>query len=521
LTRTLSLLALLSLTLAGCAGASAGTTPTHSPQTLSWAIAGQTDVPTLDPALVSDPTSITVASLIYGGLVRLDSHLRVQPDGASHWTISRTGTVYTFYLRPDLRFPNGRFVTASDFASALRRALGPAGSAGAASFYLGSILHRSAIVRGETQTQRGITVVDAHTLRITLTHPSARFLSELAFPASFVAEPDLLDRFGPNWTDRAAGFGPYRVKRWQHTQSLSLVPNPYYWGGKPTFRRIVFHFYPGAAAAETAYRDGKVDVISGLPAGQPLPTNLDGARSMPALALDYLAFNTTRLPFYRLHARQAFAAAWRPSLVRASLGSAAFPATGFLPPALGVATAPAHLDPSPAADLKAARYRNPDAFPRVVLAVPRDPGLIALGNALSTAWARTLRVDIGVRPLDPSVYNQVLSTRSFDLAIVRWGFEYADPQDFLGTQLGSSSENVTGWSTRQYDAAVALADSYNPADPRRATLFRRAAELAARKVPLLPLDEPAIPAVFRPGLHGVSLTALGTVVVDPTTARLG
>ena len=299
---------------------------------------------------------------------------------------------------------------------------------------------------------------------------------------------------------------------------MTLVPNPHYWGGKPSFRRITFRFYGDLASAESAYRGGQADIISGLQPGQAPPSGVAGARSTPAIALDYLAFNTTRLPFFRLHARRAFVAAWRPSLVRSSLGSAAFPATGFLPSTLGVSTAPARPDPSPAADLQVARYRRPDAFPHVVLVVPRDAGLIALGNALSTAWARALRVDVGVQPLDPSTYNSVLSRHGFDLAIVRWGADYADPQDFLGTQLGSSSDNVTGWTARKYERALTLADSYDPADPRRATLFRQAAALAALKAPLLPLDEPGIPAVVRPGLRGIALTALGSVTVNPTKA---
>src|SRR5579875_1712950 len=133
--RPLILLSLL-LLLAGCA-----TTAAQHPhsQVLNWGIAGVTDVPTLDPALVSDPTSISVASLVYGGLVGLDSRLQVVPDGASRWQVSPNGRVYTFFIRHHLRFANGRPVTASDFAAALERALGPEGASGTGTFYLNLI----------------------------------------------------------------------------------------------------------------------------------------------------------------------------------------------------------------------------------------------------------------------------------------------------------------------------------------------------------------------------------------------
>ncbi|HEX6509200.1 MAG TPA: ABC transporter substrate-binding protein, partial [Chloroflexota bacterium] len=217
------------LLIAGCASTgtnvTGGTLPTvhHDRTTLQWGLVGVADVPTLDPALASDPTSITMASLVYGGLVRLDSRLRVQADGASRWTISRDGKTYTFFIRPGLRFADGRRVTAQDFASALRGALGPEGSAGTAPFYL------QLIAGAGSPSLRGITVVDPSTLRITLIRPAAHFLSELAFPASFVPDPSLLQRYGATWTDHASGFGPFMVKTWQHSKYVTLVRNPYFY----------------------------------------------------------------------------------------------------------------------------------------------------------------------------------------------------------------------------------------------------------------------------------------------------
>jgi hypothetical protein len=61
---------------------------------------------------------------------------------------------------------------------------------------------------------------------------------------------------------------------------------------------------------------------------------------------------------------------------------------------------------------------------------------------------------------------------------------------------------------------IEIADSYHPADGRRTALFRDAALTAERKLPLLPLDEPAVTAVIRPGLRGVSVTPLGTITGD-------
>jgi ABC-type transport system substrate-binding protein len=495
--------------VAGCASSASGAHRVR-PTVLRWGLVGLPDVPTLDPALASDPTSIGLSSLIYGGLVRLDGWLRVRPDGAKRWTISRDGRVYTFYLRHNLRFPDGRAVTAADFAAAIRRSIGPDGSVGTASPYLDLIarLRSKAHVAGLTPA---VWVVNATTLRITLIRPAAHFLAELAFPASYVPDLRLVDEYGSHWTDHAAGFGPFSVQSWRHSRYLILQRNPYYYGSKPALKRIVLRFYQQTASALTAYQAGGLDLVSGLQAGETASAKPAGIRRVPALALDYLAFNTGRLPFYRLHARQAFASVWTPRLVAQAMGDAAFPATGFLPAAFGVQVPPWHATGRGQTYLAQARYPHGNHFPPIALVVPQDARVDALARALQSAWRTALGLDLIVRQLNPSDYSRILDAHAFDVAIVRWGADYPDPQDFLGTQLGSSADNITGWTRRPYDSAIRLADSYAPTDPRRTTLFQQAARLAVRKVPLLPLDEPAQTAIISPDLTNLEITPLGTI----------
>jgi ABC-type oligopeptide transport system substrate-binding subunit len=512
---------LLALLVAGCATSVTDAYPRvrHDAAVLEWGLLGQTDVQTLDPALASDPTSITVSSLVYGGLVRLDPHLRVIPDGASSWSISRDGRIYTFHIRPDLRFADGQHVTAQDFASALNRALGPEGAAGTASFYLGLIAPSSTVGNVKTHVTQGIRVVDPATLQITLTHPAAHFLAELAFPVSFVPDPAVMTRYGSSWTDHAAGFGPFVVRDWQHTRFLRLVRNPYYYAGAPALKEIVIHFY-GDSSALSDYRSGLLDVVSGLQAGQILPSTPFGTRRIPALALDYLAFNATRLPFHRLNARRAFSSEWEPAFAGVAMGPSAFAARGFPPSALDIQVPAWQPTLSGRIYLARAQYPRARGFPPVTLVLPRDQRLYLLASELQQAWKAKLGVAVTVRQLNTSNYEKVLSARAFDLALVRWGSDYPDPQDFLGTQLGSSSDNVTGWTRAAYDQAVRLADSYSPRDARRLLLFGRAAKFAAQKLPILPLDEPAQTAVIRPDLTGISLTPLGTITGDWAHARL-
>jgi oligopeptide transport system substrate-binding protein len=515
-------LIIFAVLLAGCGSNSPGTlgevppTAHHASTTAQWGLVGISDIPTLDPALASDPTSISIASLVYGGLVRFDRQLQVQPDGASHWTISRDGKTYTFFLRHNLRFADGSKVTAPDVVSALDRALGPEGPAGTAPFYLQLIV-------GSTSGTKpsGIVAPNASTVRITLAHPAAHFLSELAFPGSFVPDPTLQKRYGAGWTDHAMGFGPYMVASWRHSRYLRLVRNPYYYGGSVTPRHISLRFY-NEGDAVAAYKRGTLDVVSGLPAGESIGSNPAGAQRSPALALDYVAFNTERPPFKRLNARRAFAAALRPGVARFSMGTSAFPSTSLVPSALKLQVPLWRPQASTSTYLARAGYPHGNKFPPLVLVTPQDPHLHALALALKLSWFRTLHLDVRVQQLNATNYTQILNTHAFDVALVRWGGDYPDPQDFLGTQLGSSPYNVTGWSKPRYNADVQLADSYSPLDPRRTQLLRHAASIATRSLAIIPLDEPAVTAIIRPDLSGFALTSLGTIVLQhrtPTVTR--
>lgn len=497
--RFITFTTLLILALAGCASA-----PAAAPKqagVLQWGVVGESDVPTLDPALASDPLSLSLTSMIYGGLVRLDQQLRVQPDGAARWTISPDGRTYTFYLRSNLGCPDGRRITAPDFVASLQRALSLDGST--TPYYLSLIATQ--------HHRRAIAAVGRHVVRITLTHPAGQFLAELAFPASDVPDPALFRRYGSTWTDHAAGFGPFYVTTWRHNRYVTLAPNPHYYGHRPSLRRIVVRFYPQSSIALSAYRQGHLDLVSGFPAGSSAGADPAGLTRVPGLALDYLAFNTTRLPFHHLNARRAFASLVSTRLDARAMGSTAFPARHCLASGFALSCPLWHGTKPASAYLRAAGYPDGRGFPPVSLVIPRDPQLKALALSLARRWSAALHITAHVQPLNLSNYAAVLNSRTFGLAIVRWGADYPDAQDFLGTQLGASGDNVTGWSSRRYERLIQQAQAAPPTDSQRTTLLRQAALLETAKVVLIPLDEPALTLITRPGLRGIALTPLGTL----------
>src|SRR6516165_9012930 len=76
-------------------------------QVLRYGLPGSSSLGTLDPALATDPSTLQALQLVFPGLVTLDGDLRPQAWAASRIEVSPDGRVYTFHLRPNLRWSDG------------------------------------------------------------------------------------------------------------------------------------------------------------------------------------------------------------------------------------------------------------------------------------------------------------------------------------------------------------------------------------------------------------------------------
>lgn len=95
---------------------------------------------TLDPALSGEMTSHVYLMQLFSGLVRFDDNMEPAPDIAERWEVDSGGRTYTFYLRQDVKFHDGRKLTAEDFKYSWERACAPRTGSLTAATYLGDIV---------------------------------------------------------------------------------------------------------------------------------------------------------------------------------------------------------------------------------------------------------------------------------------------------------------------------------------------------------------------------------------------
>ena len=112
---------------------------------------------------------------VFSGLVSFDPSLNLTPDLAERWEVSADGTVYTFYLRQNAKFHDGRPVTAQDVVYSWERAASPVVASDTVLTYLGDIVGVRAMTEGEADHIDGLKVIDDHTLQVTIDAAEALF----------------------------------------------------------------------------------------------------------------------------------------------------------------------------------------------------------------------------------------------------------------------------------------------------------------------------------------------------------
>ncbi|HEX5808049.1 MAG TPA: peptide ABC transporter substrate-binding protein [Anaerolineales bacterium] len=437
----------------------------------------QLDIP-LDQALVleggesTNPRSFDPATTLSGGdkrvfsgLVSLDPSLRLTPDLAERWEVSPDGTVYTFYLRENARFHDGRPVTAEDVVYSWERAASPELASDSVLTYLGDIVGVREMVGGEADHIRGLQILDVHTLQVTIDAPKPYFLLKLTFATTYILDKANVES-GEEWYRTPNGTGPYRLVEWTRFERKVYEANRDFYLGAPSIPYIVVLLYAGEG--QRLYESGEID-ITGIYSverfsdpSEPLHREL---RTGVSLCTSYVVFDTTRPPFDDLDVRKAFSMAFdRQQYLDVVFDGHALPASGLYPPGLpGFNSALQGLpyDPTRARQLLAqSKYGGADGLPEIVFSN------IGIGSyvsadiaAMAEMWQQNLGVTITVENLEPNYYyDQIYSGNHGQLISGGWCADYPDPENFADVLFYSrSSQNNGGYSNAQLDSLLEAA----------------------------------------------------------------
>ncbi len=480
----------------------------------------------LDPHQASSLGDIHVLSALFEGLVAENpADLSPVPGVATSWEVSADGTIYTFRLRSDARWSDGRPLVAEDFVNSVRRALTPAlGAPNAGLLY--PVLNAEAYHKGRLAdfAQVGITAPDTHTVRIVLEHPVAHFLALLTHPVWFPVPLHAIAAAGPaeargnRWASSPATFvgnGPFVLSQWRQGQEIVVGASPTYWDAAVVkLRAVHFHFYDGVDAEERAYRAGQLHITEAIPAGRIDTWRADHPeqlRTDPFLDAYFYRLNTTRPFLNDVRIRRALSLAVDRELLTASLlRGGQRPASAFVPPGTGGYNPPELLrfDPEKARALLAeAGYPGGKGLPVFELLYTTSENHRRIAEALQAQWRTVLGVETRLANQELASLLEARKTGAFELLRSSWVADYAAPETYLDLFTTDSAQNFTGWSDPTYDHAI-FAAARATDDVTRFDLLQKAETLLLEAAPIIPLYVNTHAYLIQPVVHGWQPTLL-------------
>ena len=186
---------------------------------------------------------LSIYNVVYESLLYIDDEYVPQGYLAESWESTTDGKVWTFHLRPDIRFSDGSPVTAADVVASADYILSRANDENTTDHGFYSNL---------AYFVKSISAKDDTTVVVRAKRPYYGILFEMTFPVVPAAQVGM---------DQPVGSGPYIISDFQAGSYMSLEANTNWWKAQPYVRQIVVSFHETPGSVIESYEYNRVDTI--------------------------------------------------------------------------------------------------------------------------------------------------------------------------------------------------------------------------------------------------------------------
>ncbi|MDR2633837.1 MAG: ABC transporter substrate-binding protein [Treponema sp.] len=415
-----------------------------------------TEPATLDPLSPSNTADgRSILFNVFEGLVKPDTLGTFQPAVAEGYEITQDGLVYTFRLRPGLKFHDGSEVRAEDVIFTLDTAM----QTGFAGF--------DRIASLEQSSPEDIT--------LTLKAADPDFLPYLSIG---IVPKNHADREG-----KPIGTGPYSIASYTTQQSLVLVKNPDYWQkGLPHLDKVTYVFIADSDALLLALQGGNIDgasITSGV-VQQLDPGRFDMFPS-PSNAVQLLALNNAQPPLHDLRVRKAINYAVDiPALIETAFYGMGEPSGSPLIPGLSAYYEASLRDPYPVdvplAKELLAQAGYGEGF-SLEITVPSNYTMHVDTAQVLVNQLASIGIKATINLVDWATWlSEVYRGRKYQATIISLDAPMVSPRSFLERYHSASGSNFLNFQSPAFDEVYEAVLQERDAQERVA-LYRKAQQI--------------------------------------------
>lgn len=483
----------------------------------------------IDPALNTSVDGAIMISHLFESLIRWDDdgegNAVLKPGIAESWEVSDDGLTWTFKLR-DAKWSDGKDITADDFVYSWNRLVDPATGA--------DYEYMLDMVKGYDEKKLDISAPDPKTFVVNLSVKCPYFEEICAFPAVMPVRKDIIEA-NKTWTnspETLVSNGAYKLEKWDHNSTLSMVKNPeYYDQDSVKAEKLAFHLQDDQNAIYASYRSGDLDFINSVPQEE-IQKLLDTKelKIKPYVGTYFVCFNTEKEPFNDPKVRKAFSLAIdRNFIVNQVTGQGQEPATAYVPSGVYDANGAEGDDFRTVGGdyysindedyeknieeakklMEEAGYKDGEGFPQIDYLYNTDENHKAIAEALQNMWQENLGVQVNLQNQDWNVFLKERKEGNYNIARHGWIADYNDPMSFIDMWLTGGGNNDAQYKNPEFDKFVKAAKATSDPDERMENMHKAEDILIGEDNVVAPLYFYNNSYMMKPNIQGLYYTPLG------------
>lgn len=453
----------------------------------------------LDPGLTTESEGGKVIHDTFEGLYQYGADHTTWPNGvAESHELSADGRTYTFKLRANAKWSDGKPVTAHDFEFAWKRVLDPkTASRYAAIMWVIAGAKAFSEGKGERDAVK-INATDDHTLVVTLVAPTPYFIQLTAFYTYQPVPKHVLAEHGDKWArpGNMVSNGPWVVTEWKARQHIKAVANPHYWDKAAIpFDRITWRVAQENGPAHNMYVSNEIDLLEKRVPETHLPTYIQTQnpelKVSPYLGVYFYVINVHAKPFDDARVRRALNLAIDKSKIGSNVVKGLQEeAWDVVHPGLkssGYEPIEGQYDPDKARALLAeAGFPGGKGFPEFQLSYNTLETHKAIAEFVQQQWKKNLGIPASLENMEWKVMLKKLHAHDYQVSRYGWIGDFADPMTFLDLWEGGNPNNHADWKNAEFDALIDGARRAEDPKARMASL-NKAARILNREMPVIPV----------------------------------